>query len=60
MPDRGKNANLVDCIVNLSIREVDEFDLLESINSLVDEPLNFIDTGVSSFSKFSNYLEIIH
>ena len=60
MPDRGKNANLVDCIVNLSIREVDEFDLLESINSLVDEPLNFIDTGVSSFSKFSNYLEIVH
>ena len=50
MSDRGKNANLIDSIVNLSIWQVNKFDFFESINCLVDQSFDLIDTWVRTFS----------
>lgn len=48
--DRGKNPDLIECIFLFLFGEVIHFDFLESIDLSVDMPLNFVDTGVSSFT----------
>jgi hypothetical protein len=36
--------------VDLSIREVDQFDLLQGIDCIVDQPFDLVDTGKGSFA----------
>lgn len=45
--------------MNLPGGKVEQFDFFESVYRLVDEPFDFVDTGVGSFAEFGNDLEIL-
>lgn len=47
MPDGGQDADLIDCIVYLSVGEIDKFDLFQGIDGLIDQSLHFVHTRVS-------------
>ena len=50
MTNWGQNANLVNSVMDLSIREIDEFDFFKGIDRFVYKALYFIHTWVSALS----------
>ncbi len=60
MPDGGQNPHFINCVVNLSIREVDQFDFLQGIDGVVDSSLDLVDAGIRSFSQLVYDLEVVY
>lgn len=60
MTNRGQNSNLVDCVVDLSVRKADEFDFFQGIDGLVDQSFDLIYTRIGPFSQFGQNLKICH
>ena len=46
MPNRGQDTDLIDCIVDLAIRQVDKFYFFESVDRFIGQSFDLIDTGI--------------
>ena len=60
MANGGKYTNLIDSVVDFPIGEVDQFDFFESVDRLVYQSLDLVDTGIGSLTQLGYYLEVLH